>query len=107
MRLLKTLLILFGPISIQFYLTSDTNYTYSLFVSAVLLWFTEIIPLAITGLLIPTLAVILGLVDSKISFNAFGNQIIFLFIGSFILAKAFSHHKLDHNFAYFILSKKI
>ncbi len=107
MRLLKTLLILFGPISIQFYLTSDTNYTYSLFVSAVLLWFTEIIPLAITGLLIPTLAVILGLVDSKISFNAFGNQIIFLFIGSFILAKAFSHHKLDQHIAYFILSKKI
>ncbi|MFZ9002155.1 MAG: SLC13 family permease [Bacteriovoracaceae bacterium] len=107
MRLLKISLILFGPLAVQYFFTAQSNFTYSLFVTALLLWFTEIIPLAVTGLLIPTIAVILGLVDSKTSFSAFGNQIIFLFIGSFILAKAFAYHKLDHRIAYFILSQKL
>ena len=107
MKQIQAALFVIGPFLIQSLFTSSTNYTYSLFATAILLWFSEIIPLAVTGLLIPTFAVVMGLVDPATGFGAFGNQIIFLFIGSFILAKAFSEHHLDQRVAYFLLSQKM
>lgn len=75
-----------------------------MFVSVVLLWFTEIIPLALTGLLVPVLALVLGVTDIKGAFGPFGNQILFLFMGSFFLAKAMEKHGWDKRIAYSLLS---
>ncbi len=55
----------------------------SMFISVVLLWFTEIVPLAVTGLMVPLLAILYGLAGPKEAFGPFGNQVLFLFIGSF------------------------
>ena len=52
------------------------------------LWLTEAIPLAVTALLIPVLAVLLGAVDARTAFAGFGDPILFLFLGTFLLTDA-------------------
>src|SRR5690606_20961028 len=54
--------------------------------AVVVLWVTETMPLAVTALLGAVLAVVLGVAPAKQVFAHFGDPIIFLFIGSFILA---------------------
>lgn len=68
-------------------------------------WITEPVPIPITSLLGPTLAVITGVVKSGDAFFTFANPMIFLFMGGFILAKAMMNHSLDKRFAYWILSR--
>lgn len=75
----------------------------ALFISVIILWFTELIPIAVTGFLIPVLASLYGILPPELAFNAFGNEILFLFIGSFIIAKAMQKHGLDKRMAYTIL----
>ncbi len=72
----------------------------------VIWWVTEPIPIPITALLGAVLCVILGVADAKTVFAPFADPIIFLFLGSFILAKAMSVHKLDKRIAYSIMSIK-
>lgn len=69
-------------------------------------WITEPIPIPVTSLLGPTLAVITGAISVSNAFSAFANPMIFLFMGGFILAKAMMLHNLDKRFAYWLLSRK-
>jgi solute carrier family 13 (sodium-dependent dicarboxylate transporter), member 2/3/5 len=71
------------------------------------LWMTEAIPLAVTALLGPTLCVLVGVSSAKEIFKGFADPIIFLFIGSFLLAEAVVHHGLNRRIAFQILSLKI
>ncbi len=70
----------------------------------VVLWMTEAIPLAATALLGPTLTVLLGVADTRTAFASFAHPIIFLFIGSFMLAEAMFVHRLDRRMAYSALA---
>ena len=70
------------------------------------LWVTEALPLAVTGLLGPTLAVVLGVAPASKAFGPFADPIMFLFLGAFVLARAISLHGLDKRFAYRVLSLK-
>lgn len=70
----------------------------------IVLWMTEAIPLAATALLGPVLAVVLGVAGAKAAFAAFANPIIFLFIGSFMLAEAMFVHRLDRRMAFTALA---
>jgi sodium-dependent dicarboxylate transporter 2/3/5 len=70
----------------------------------IVLWMTEAIPLAATALLGPTLVVVLGVAPARTAFAAFADPIIFLFIGSFILAEAMFVHRLDRRMAYSALA---
>lgn len=67
-------------------------------------WITEPVPIPITALLGTSLCVILGVGSMKNIFAPFADPIIFLFIGSFIIARAMMVHKLDRRFAFHILS---
>ena len=67
-------------------------------------WITEPIPIPVTALLGTSLCVILGIEKAKTVFAPFADPIVFLFIGSFILAKGMSQHRLDQRFAFSILS---
>lgn len=69
----------------------------------VTLWLTEAIPLAVTALLGPTLCVVCGIGTDKEMFKSFGHPIIFLFLGSFLLAEAMLHHGLNRRIAFRIL----
>ncbi|MGE0454148.1 MAG: DASS family sodium-coupled anion symporter [Vicinamibacteria bacterium] len=69
-------------------------------------WVSEAIPLAVTALLAPTLAVLLGVAPARSAFAAFGDPVIFLFLGSFLIAEALSVHGLDRRIALAILSRE-
>ena len=70
-------------------------------------WVTEALPLAVTALLGPTLAVILQVAPVAVALAPMANPIVFLFIGSFILAQALFVHKVNERIAYSVLSWRI
>ena len=72
----------------------------------VVLWMTEALPLAVTALLGPTMVVLLGVASVRVVFAPFADPIIFLFIGSFMLAEAMFVHGLDRRLAYSALSSR-
>ena len=66
----------------------------------VTLWMTEALPLAITAILGPCLAVVFGITTGRAALAPFADPIIFLFIGGFILAQAMFVHGVDRRIAY-------
>ncbi len=68
-------------------------------------WITEAIPLPATALIAPSLAVLLGVAPAKEVFAPFGDPLLFLFIGSFLIAAAASRHGLDRRIAWLLLSR--
>ena len=67
----------------------------ALLILVAVLWITEAIPLSLTSLLIPLLAIVMHLAEPAAAFNQFAHPIIFLFMGGFVLAGALSRHSLD------------
>ncbi len=72
----------------------------------VILWVTEALPLAVTALIGPVLAIILQVAPARVVFAPFADPIIFLFIGSFMLAEAMFAHGLDRRIAFGALSSR-
>lgn len=72
----------------------------------VVLWITEALPLSVTAMLGPVLAVILGVAPVRTALAPFADPIIFLFIGAFILAEAMFVHGVDRRIAYTALSSR-
>lgn len=74
-------------------------------VGAVLVaWVTEVLPVAVTALLIGPGLTVLQVSPAKQAFAAYADPILFLFVGSFFAAKAMSRHGLDRRFALAIAS---
>jgi sodium-dependent dicarboxylate transporter 2/3/5 len=71
---------------------------------AAVLWITEPIPLAVTGLLIMIVQPLLGIIPAGEVFSSFGNQAVFFLIGAFILASAIEKHGLHRRIALKFLS---
>ncbi len=67
-------------------------------------WITEAVPLPVTAVLGPALTVVLGVVPVREAFSPFGDPIIFLFLGSFLLARGMSVHGLDRRLARAVLA---
>jgi solute carrier family 13 (sodium-dependent dicarboxylate transporter), member 2/3/5 len=72
----------------------------------VVLWITEALPLAVTALIGPVLAIVLQVAPARTVFAPFADPIIFLFIGSFMLAEAMFAHGLDRRIAFGALSSR-
>lgn len=70
----------------------------------VALWFTEALPLAVTALAGAAACVIAGVAPAEEVFAPFADPLIFLFIGSFLLAEAIRIHGIDRRLAYAVLS---
>lgn len=62
-------------------------------------WMCEPVPIPVTALLAPALCVAMGIATAKELFASFGDPIVFLFIGGFILAEAMMVHNLDRRIA--------
>ena len=73
----------------------------------VVLWVTEALPLAVTAVIGPVLAIVLRVAPARIAFAPFADPIIFLFIGSFMLAEAMFVHGLDRRIAFTALSSRL
>ncbi len=68
------------------------------------LWVTEVIPLPVTALVGAVLCILLEVADARTVLAPFADPIVFLFIGSFILARAMMLHGLNRRIALAILS---
>jgi sodium-dependent dicarboxylate transporter 2/3/5 len=73
-------------------------------VAVIVLWFTEALPLAVTALLGAVACVVAGVAPAKEVLRPFADPLIFLFIGSFLIAEAIRQHRLDRRLAYAMLS---
>lgn len=76
----------------------------SILMVVVTLWIAEALPLAATALLGPALCVVFGVAPVEKAFAAFSNPIVFLFIGSFLLARLTFKYRLNERIAYRVLS---
>ena len=67
------------------------------------LWMTQALHLAVTALLVPLLAVLLGLMGVREALVSFAHPVIFLFLGGFALASALQRQGLDRALAQRVL----
>jgi len=110
-RARQTLGLFLGPAALVAVLVSPTGLEppahrlAAVFALVVVFWVTEAIPLPATALLGPALAVVLGVASARDAFASFGHPIIFLFLGSFLIARAMMKHGLDRRIALFVLSR--
>src|SRR5919205_4148248 len=74
--------------------------------AVVLLWITEALPLPVTALVGAAACVVLKVAPAKDVFAPFADPLMFLFIGSFILARAIFLQRLDRRLAFGVLSIK-
>jgi sodium-dependent dicarboxylate transporter 2/3/5 len=88
-------------------LTPEAHRLAAILVLVVALWVSEALPLAVSALLGPLLAIVLRVVPAPKALAAFADPIIFLFIGSFIIAEAMYAHGLDRRIAFTALSSKV
>ena len=72
--------------------------------AVVILWLTEALPLPVTAVLGPAVCVILRVAPAREVFAPFADPLMFLFIGSFILARAIFLNGLDRRLAFGVLS---
>ncbi len=85
-------------------LSSPAHHLLAILVLVVVLWISEAIPLPATALLGPALCVLSAVGSARDVFKSFADPIIFLFLGSFILAQAMFEHGLNRRIAFRILS---
>lgn len=101
--LLIAILVLIGILFFPIFEDTKVNAALAILIFTAILWITEAIPLAMTALLIPVLAIILKIATPKAAFGEFSNPVIYLFMGGFVLAGALSAHSLDRLLAHKLL----
>ncbi len=72
--------------------------------AVVVLWITEALPMPATALLGAAACVVLRVAPAKEVFAPFADPLIFLFIGSFIIARGIFIHGLDRRVAFAVLT---
>jgi sodium-dependent dicarboxylate transporter 2/3/5 len=85
-------------------LTVQAHRLAAILATVVVLWITEALPMPITAVLGPVLAVMFLVAPAQTAFAPFADPIIFLFIGGFILAQAMFVHGVDRRIAYTALA---
>ncbi|MBL8123508.1 MAG: DASS family sodium-coupled anion symporter [Pyrinomonadaceae bacterium] len=95
------LIILFLPFSD---LKPEAHRLAAVMALVIVFWLCESLPMTMTAILGAALAVILQVADAKSVFAPFADPLIFLFIGSFMLARAIFVHNLDKRVAFTVLS---
>lgn len=98
--LVASLILFIGILLFSIFEDAKVNAGLAILVFVASLWITEAIPLAMTALLIPVLAIVLKIAEPKAAFSEFSNPIIYLFMGGFVLAGALSAHSLDRLLAH-------
>jgi sodium-dependent dicarboxylate transporter 2/3/5 len=74
--------------------------------AVVVLWVCESLPLAITAILGPILAILLQVAPARQVFASFADPVVFVFIGGFMLAEAMFVHRLDRRIAFAALASR-
>lgn len=74
-----------------------------LLATVMILWVSNLIPVAATAILVPCLAINFGILSPAVAFLPFGSGILALFVGVFLLVRAFQKFGLDRRVARIIL----
>ena len=85
-------------------LTPEAQALAAIVVAVVVLWITEALPLAVTALVGAVACVVAGVAPAQVVFAPFADPLIFLLIGSFLLAEAIRLHGLDRRLAFTVLA---
>jgi sodium-dependent dicarboxylate transporter 2/3/5 len=111
-RRMKTLGLLGGPVvALATYLLNPGGHAdearrlLAILALTIVYWVTEAIPLPATALLASALCVILGVAPAKAVLAPYADPVIFLFVGSFLLAEAFRKYGLDRRVAARLLGR--
>jgi len=86
-------------------LTVEDYRTLVIFFFAIFLWVTNIIPLAITSLMVMGLLSSFHVLEVNKIYSFFGNKAVFFIIGSFIISAGISSSGLSERIAYYVLSR--
>lgn len=84
--------------------TPDAQKLAGIMAFTAVLWISEAIPVAVTGLCAAALIVLTGVAGPKDAFQAFATPLLFLFVGSFFIAEAMRLHGLGERLARAICS---
>ncbi|WP_373100634.1 MULTISPECIES: SLC13 family permease [Pasteurellaceae] len=68
-----------------------------------ILWLTEAFNITVTSLMVPVLAVALGLIDTEQALSPFATPIIYMFFGGFVIAAVLQIQQLDKIIANYII----
>jgi sodium-dependent dicarboxylate transporter 2/3/5 len=79
--------------------------SFAVFVIAVTLWVTQVLPIGVTGLLAVALLGVLGGLEPAEAYAAFGNPAVFFILCVFILAAALIHSGLSKRMALLFLRR--
>ncbi|MBI1911307.1 MAG: DASS family sodium-coupled anion symporter [Deltaproteobacteria bacterium] len=77
----------------------------AIFFVCLILWVTNVVPLAITSLFAIVLVPLLGVLTQKDTYSLFGNEAVFFILGAFILAGAIMHSGLSNRIALNIMDR--
>jgi sodium-dependent dicarboxylate transporter 2/3/5 len=87
-------------------LPTDAQYALATMVFAAVLWISGALPLAVTAISIPLLLTLLGVYPGfEPALSGFADPIIFLFLGTFVLAGAMGKHDLDRRVALALVAR--
>ena len=98
---LLLVVVLFAPLPVP----EPAHRLAAILAMVIVFWVTEALPLAITAMLGPVLAVVFRVAPVRTAFASFADPVIFVFIGGFILAEAMFVHGVDRRIAYTALSQ--
>lgn len=77
----------------------------AVFMLCLVLWITNVIPLAITGILAIVLVPLLSVLTTKETYSLFGNEAVFFILGAFILAGAVMHSGISNRLALYMMDR--
>lgn len=97
------LLIYFAPLELK----PEAHNLAAIIAVVIILWICESLPMPVTALIGAALCILFKVAPAREVFAPFADPLMFLFIGSFILARAIFLHDLDRRFAFGVLSLKI
>ncbi len=89
----------------RFALRYKSRIAMTVFLLIAALWLTEIIPLVASAILVPVIAVILGMTSTKEALAPMFDPVIALFLGGFLLARAMSKYELDKRLSLSVISR--
>jgi sodium-dependent dicarboxylate transporter 2/3/5 len=98
------LALLFAPLS---GLSPEAHRLAAIMGAVVILWVSEALPMPVSALLGAIGCVVLRVAPARDVLAPFADPLMFLFIGSFMLARAIMLHGLDRRVAYAVLSLRV
>jgi sodium-dependent dicarboxylate transporter 2/3/5 len=102
--LLAFVSLLFAPLG---GLSPEAHHLAAIMAAVVILWVTEALPMPVTAIIGAAACVVMRVAPAREVFAPFADPLMFLFIGSFMIARAIMLHGLDRRVAYAVLSLRV